>query len=86
MHLAEDTLMKDFAICPAYFYTNPVLLSKRVKDFYQGSIGHPRHRLRRLHHRALVRMLVLSILRRSKHGKPASHHEWNQGDPDACVP
>lgn len=39
MHLAENTLMKDFAICPIYFYTNPVLLSKRVKDFYQGSIG-----------------------------------------------
>ncbi|WP_165846287.1 peptide ABC transporter substrate-binding protein [Candidatus Cryosericum odellii] len=39
MHLAEDTLMKDFAISPIYFYTNPVLLSKRVKDFYQGSIG-----------------------------------------------
>lgn len=39
MHLAEDTLMKDFAICPIYFYTNPVLLSKKVKDFYQGSIG-----------------------------------------------
>jgi oligopeptide transport system substrate-binding protein len=41
MHLAEDTLMKDFAICPIYFYTNPILLSKRVKDFYQGSIGFP---------------------------------------------
>jgi oligopeptide transport system substrate-binding protein len=39
MHLAEDTLMKDFAICPIYFYTNPILLSKRIKDFYQGSIG-----------------------------------------------
>jgi oligopeptide transport system substrate-binding protein len=41
MHLAEDTLMKNFAISPIYFYTNPILLSKRVKDFYQGSIGFP---------------------------------------------
>jgi oligopeptide transport system substrate-binding protein len=41
MHLAEDTLMKDFAISPIYFYTNPILLSKRVKNFYQGSIGFP---------------------------------------------
>jgi oligopeptide transport system substrate-binding protein len=40
MHLAEDTLMKDFAICPVYFYTNPVLLSKRVKDFCEGSTGY----------------------------------------------
>jgi len=31
--------MKDFAICPIYFYTNPVLLSKRVKDFCEGSTG-----------------------------------------------
>ncbi|HZL83005.1 MAG TPA: hypothetical protein VFB98_05930 [Candidatus Deferrimicrobium sp.] len=23
----------------SYFYTNPVLLSKKVKDFYRGSVG-----------------------------------------------
>lgn len=39
MHLAEDTLMKDYAICPIYYYTNPTLLSKKIKNFCESSIG-----------------------------------------------
>ena len=39
MHLAEDTLMKDYAIAPIYFYTQPVLVSPKIKNFVQGSVG-----------------------------------------------
>jgi oligopeptide transport system substrate-binding protein len=39
MHLAEDTLMKDYAISPIYFYTQPVLVNPKIKDFVQGSVG-----------------------------------------------
>ena len=39
LHAAEKILMTDMPILPIYFYTNPVLLSKHVKNFYQSTLG-----------------------------------------------
>ena len=39
LHAAEKILMSDMPILPIYFYTNPVLLSKHVKNFYQSTLG-----------------------------------------------
>ncbi|RIE09241.1 peptide ABC transporter substrate-binding protein, partial [Candidatus Cryosericum odellii] len=39
LHAAEKILMTDMPVLPIYFYTNPVLLSKHVKNFYQSSLG-----------------------------------------------
>ncbi|MHB8071255.1 MAG: peptide ABC transporter substrate-binding protein [Candidatus Cryosericum sp.] len=39
MHLAEDALMGDYAIAPIYFYTQPVLVSPKIRNFVQGSVG-----------------------------------------------
>jgi oligopeptide transport system substrate-binding protein len=39
LHAAEKILMTDMPILPIYYYTNPVLLSKSVKNFYQSTLG-----------------------------------------------
>ncbi|MHB8071084.1 MAG: peptide ABC transporter substrate-binding protein [Candidatus Cryosericum sp.] len=39
LHDAEKILMTDFPILPIYYYTNPLLLSKRIKNFYQSTLG-----------------------------------------------
>jgi oligopeptide transport system substrate-binding protein len=39
LHAAEKILMTDMPVIPIYFYTNPVLLSKHVKNFYQTPLG-----------------------------------------------
>jgi oligopeptide transport system substrate-binding protein len=39
LHAAEKILMTDMPILPIYYYTNPVLLSKHVKNFYQSTLG-----------------------------------------------
>jgi len=31
--------MTDLPILPIYFYTNPVLVSKSIKNFYQSTLG-----------------------------------------------
>ena len=39
LHAAEKILMTDMPIIPIYFYTNPVLITKHVKNFYQSTLG-----------------------------------------------
>jgi oligopeptide transport system substrate-binding protein len=39
LHAAEKILMTDMPILPIYYYTNPVLLSKNIKNFYQSALG-----------------------------------------------
>ena len=39
LHAAEKILMTDMPIVPIYFYTNPVLITKHVKNFYQSTLG-----------------------------------------------
>jgi len=39
LHAAEKILMTDLPIIPIYYYTNPVLLSKSIKNFYQSTLG-----------------------------------------------
>src|SRR5664280_2048141 len=39
LHAAEKILMTDMPIAPVYFYTNPVLLSKHIKNFYESALG-----------------------------------------------
>jgi len=39
LHAAEKILMTDMPILPIYYYTNPVLLSKHIKNFYQSTLG-----------------------------------------------
>jgi oligopeptide transport system substrate-binding protein len=39
LHAAEKILMTDMPIIPIYYYTNPVLVSKHVKNFYQSTLG-----------------------------------------------
>jgi oligopeptide transport system substrate-binding protein len=39
LHAAEKILMADMPILPIYYYTNPVLLSKNIKNFYQSTLG-----------------------------------------------
>jgi len=39
LHAAEKILMTDLPIFPIYYTTNPVLLSKHIKNFYQSSLG-----------------------------------------------
>jgi len=39
LHAAEKILMADMPILPIYYYTNPVLLSKSIKNFYQSTLG-----------------------------------------------
>jgi len=39
LHDAEKILMTDMPIIPIYFYTNPVLITKHVKNFYQSTLG-----------------------------------------------
>jgi len=31
--------MTDMPIIPIYYYTNPVLLKKTIKNFYQSTLG-----------------------------------------------
>ncbi|MEI0517598.1 peptide ABC transporter substrate-binding protein [Brachyspira murdochii] len=45
MHKAEDLLMKEEAIIPIYYYTEPLLVSPKLKDVYYDSLGfHRFHR------------------------------------------
>ena len=45
MHKAEDLLMKEEAIIPIYYYTEPLLVSPKLKDVYYDSLGfHKFHR------------------------------------------
>jgi len=39
LHAAEKILMTDMPILPIYHYTNPVLLSKHIKNFYESTLG-----------------------------------------------
>ncbi|MCE5192771.1 MAG: peptide ABC transporter substrate-binding protein [Candidatus Cryosericum sp.] len=39
LHDAEKILMTDMPIMPVYFYTNPVLITKHVMNFYQSTLG-----------------------------------------------
>jgi oligopeptide transport system substrate-binding protein len=39
LHAAEKILMTDMPIIPIYYYTNPVLLKKTIKNFYQSTLG-----------------------------------------------
>ena len=39
MHAAEKILMTEMPIIPIYYYTNPVLLKKTIKNFYQSTLG-----------------------------------------------
>jgi len=39
LHDAEKILMTDFPILPIYYYTNPVLLSKNIVNFFQSTLG-----------------------------------------------
>jgi len=39
LHAAEKILMTDMPILPIYYYTNPLLLSKSIKNFYQSTLG-----------------------------------------------
>jgi len=39
LHAAEKILMTDMPILPIYYYTNPMLLSKSIKNFYQSTLG-----------------------------------------------
>jgi oligopeptide transport system substrate-binding protein len=41
LHAAEKILMTDMPILPLYFNTNPVLVSKHIKNFYQSALGAP---------------------------------------------
>jgi oligopeptide transport system substrate-binding protein len=45
LHAAEKILMTDMPIIPIYFYTNPVLLSKHIKNFHQSMLGTPDFKL-----------------------------------------
>jgi oligopeptide transport system substrate-binding protein len=37
LHAAEKLLMTNMPIAPIYYYTNPVLITKHVKNFYQSA-------------------------------------------------
>jgi oligopeptide transport system substrate-binding protein len=39
LHAAEKILMTDFPILPIFYSTNPVLLSKHIKNFFQSTLG-----------------------------------------------
>ncbi|MEI0603452.1 peptide ABC transporter substrate-binding protein [Brachyspira alvinipulli] len=39
MHKAEEMLMKEEAIIPIYYYTEPLLVSPKLKDIYYDSLG-----------------------------------------------
>jgi len=39
MHAAEKVLMTDAPIIPIYYFTNPILLSKHIKNFYESTLG-----------------------------------------------
>ena len=39
LHDAEKILMTDMPILPIYYYTNPVLLSKKIVNFFQSTLG-----------------------------------------------
>jgi oligopeptide transport system substrate-binding protein len=39
LHAAEKILMTDMPILPIYYYTNAVLLSKHIKNFYESTLG-----------------------------------------------
>ncbi|MHB8105991.1 MAG: peptide ABC transporter substrate-binding protein [Candidatus Cryosericum sp.] len=39
LHAAEKVLMADMPIIPIYFYTNPILITKHVMNFYQSTLG-----------------------------------------------
>lgn len=39
LHQAEKLLMANMPVLPIYYYTNPVLLSKHIKNFYQSTLG-----------------------------------------------
>jgi oligopeptide transport system substrate-binding protein len=39
LHAAEKIFMTDMPVAPIYFYTNPMLLSKHIKNFYESALG-----------------------------------------------
>ena len=39
LHAAEKIIMTDLPILPIYYYTNPVLLSKHIKNFYESPMS-----------------------------------------------
>ena len=39
LHAAEKILMTDMPVLPIFYSTNPVLLSKHIKNFYQSTLG-----------------------------------------------
>jgi len=39
LHAAEKIVMTNMPIIPIYYYTNPVLLSKHIKNFYLSTLG-----------------------------------------------
>ncbi|MHB8106874.1 MAG: peptide ABC transporter substrate-binding protein [Candidatus Cryosericum sp.] len=39
LHAAEKIVMTNMPIIPIYYYTNPVLVSKHIKNFYQSTLG-----------------------------------------------
>ena len=45
MHKAEEMLMKEEAIIPIYYYTEPLLVSPKLKGVYYDSLG-----FHRFHH------------------------------------
>jgi len=39
LHAAEKILMTDMPVLPIFYSTNPVLLSKHIKNFFQSTLG-----------------------------------------------
>jgi len=39
LHAAEKILMTDLPILPLYYMTDPMLLSKHIKNFYESALG-----------------------------------------------
>src|SRR5450756_1126743 len=39
LHAAEKIFMTDMPVLPIYYYTNPMLLSKSIKNFYLSALG-----------------------------------------------
>jgi oligopeptide transport system substrate-binding protein len=39
LHAAEKILMTDIPVLPIFYSTNPVLLSKHIKNFFQSTLG-----------------------------------------------
>ena len=39
MHKAEDIFMNDMPIIPIYFYSDPIMISKKLKDVVFDTMG-----------------------------------------------